>query len=226
MLEAFVVLDSRQVRVSSDGVQRAHLRAGKVALEGTTREYEQRIEQSIKGVTRGRLWRAIASNVSPGPGRIAKEPVGRIFVKGKERSQGAIDYVTTSGRLRSKSPTGIMWLPLPAAGSRGRGRDLTPEQWEQRTGQKLRFIPPRNGRPGLLVLDQAVLAGKKLVAKANTARRRASGRGDATVPIFVMILPRSFSGPVSIPRILAQAPGTLRRRYEQEAGKIGRIVGR
>lgn len=83
------------------------------------------------------------------------------------------------------------WLaiPLPAAGKGARGKKITPDEWERRTGRRLTFIY-RRGQAGLLIDD-----GKKAYGNVMVRRR---GRGgtklaepttfrNRTVPIFVLV---------------------------------------
>jgi len=81
------------------------------------------------------------------------------------------------------------WLaiPLPAAG-RGRfGRRMTPGEFEQRTGQRLRFVY-RAGRSALLVADDARVSARGQ-ARRKGGRRRKDGvlSGAQTVPVFVLV---------------------------------------
>ena len=76
------------------------------------------------------------------------------------------------------------WLAIPtaAAGKKGVGnKRITPGGWEQRTGQRLRFIY-RRGRPSLLVAETRLNSkGRAVASKSKT------GRGLATVPIFLLV---------------------------------------
>ncbi len=81
----------------------------------------------------------------------------------------ALKFWTEPGEIRGKRGQ-YLAIPLPAAGSRGRGRNLTPGEWERAIGITLRFVY-RRGRASLLVADEAVLSGKGKVARSNTARR-------------------------------------------------------
>lgn len=75
------------------------------------------------------------------------------------------------------------WLaiPTPAAGRSLRGGRITPGEWERRTGLRLRFIYRRNG-PSLLVAEA------RLNTKGRAVRSRSrTGRGAATVPIFLLV---------------------------------------
>ena len=84
--------------------------------------------------------------------------------------------------IRSKNS---FWRAIPtvAAGKKGFGNKLiTPGGWEQRTGQRLRFIY-RRGQPSLLVAETRLNSkGRAVVSKSKT------GRGLATLPIFILVL--------------------------------------
>lgn len=82
--------------------------------------------------------------------------------------------------IRSKDG---FWLaiPTPAAGKSTRGGRITPGEWERRTGLRLRFIYRRQG-PSLLVAEGRLNSkGRAVASKSKT------GRGVATVPIFLLV---------------------------------------
>jgi hypothetical protein len=58
---------------------------------------------------------------------------------------------------------------------------LTPGEWERRRGLRLRFVYRRNG-PSLLVAD-----GRLNSRGLGVASRSKSGRGQTTVPIFLLV---------------------------------------
>ena len=75
------------------------------------------------------------------------------------------------------------WLaiPTPAAGKSLRGGRITPGEWEQRTGLRLRFIYRRSG-PSLLIAEA------RLSKRGRAVRSRSkTGRGLTTVPIFLLV---------------------------------------
>ncbi len=81
------------------------------------------------------------------------------------------------------------WLAIPteAAGTGTRGKKLTPGEWEQRRGQRLRFVF-RAGRPSLLVAEGRT--SKRGVARSSRRPRLKSGRfakNIQTIPIFVLV---------------------------------------
>lgn len=86
----------------------------------------------------------------------------------------------TGPLIRSK--TGL-WLAIPtaAAGKSARGGRITPSEWEQRRGLQLRFVYRSRG-PSLLVAE-----GRLNSRGLGVASRAKTGRGMATVPIFVLV---------------------------------------
>lgn len=58
---------------------------------------------------------------------------------------------------------------------------LTPGEWERRRGLRLRFVYRRNG-PSLLVAD-----GRLNSRGLGVASRSKRGRGQTTVPIFLLV---------------------------------------
>ena len=115
--------------------------------------------------------------------------------------------------IRSKSD---FWLAIPtaAAGKKGIGNQrITPGRWEQRTGQRLRFIY-RRGQPSLLVAETRLNSkGRAVVSKSKT------GRGLATVPIFILVpqvkLPKrlSLEGPAR--EAEARLPGLIVANWKE-----------
>ena len=86
----------------------------------------------------------------------------------------------TGPLIRSKDG---FWLaiPTPAAGTSIRGGRITPGEWERRHGLRLRFIYRRRG-PSLLVAEGRLnTKGRAVASKSKT------GRGVATVPIFLLV---------------------------------------
>ena len=75
------------------------------------------------------------------------------------------------------------WLaiPTPAAGKSTKGGRITPGEWERRTGLRLRFVYRRRG-PSMLVAEGRLNSKGRAVAS-----RSKTGRGVATVPIFLLV---------------------------------------
>lgn len=103
-------------------------------------------------------------------------------------------------------------IPLPAAGKGLKGRKITPEEWERRNGIALRFVY-RDGKPPLLVADGRVsLKGKGRIKSHGLAKvsRSRTGRGRATVPVFVLK-----------PQVRLAKRLNLKGAVDREASKIG-----
>jgi hypothetical protein len=206
-----LTIDFEKLRRDQDRVARGILGAGTNAIRTTTRDLEQKLETATKAAVPGKLWRAWKSNAFPRTG-IAKEPVGTVYLNGKDRTQGAFQFFTQPGRIKGKNGQ-FLAIPTPAAGSRGRDRNLTPGEWERRhPGARLRFVY-RPGRPSLLVLDEAVLSGRGQIARLNTAKRRVSGRGNATVVIFVLLPFVQHANRFAIEPIVNASEGALAREF-------------
>lgn len=111
--------------------------------------------------------------------------------------------------IRSKDG---FWLAIstPAAGKSTKGGRITPSEWERRTGLRLRFIYRRRG-PSLLVAEGRLNSkGRAVASKSKT------GRGLATVPIFLLV-----------PQVKLRKRLDLARDAERAVdGVPGRIVAR
>lgn len=212
------MIDGDKVAADMDQLVRRYLTAGTNAVATTTKRLERKLEAATQAAVPGKLWRAWASNAFPARGA-AKNPVGTVFIKGGARTRGAIKYWTEQGSARQKD--GFYFaIPLPAAGPRGRDRDLTPGEWERaHPGIRLRFVY-RVGRPSLLVADDAVLSGRSQIARRNTSKRIAAGRGSATIPIFVLVPLIRFRGGFAIAPIVAASEGELAREFIAAVGSI------
>jgi hypothetical protein len=109
--------------------------------------------------------------------------------------------------IRSKSG---FWLaiPTPAAGKALGGRRITPGAWERKTGLRLRFVYRRIG-PSLLVADSVRLNTRGLAAVS----RSKTGRGQVTVPIFLLVpqvkLPKRLDLEQDAARALDDIPGLI-----------------
>lgn len=211
-------IDGALLDRDADRLVRRYLTAGTTAVSRATKNLERDLEAATRAATPGKLWRAWASESFPRNGP-ARNPVGEVFVNGGSRTRGALTYWTQPGSTRARGG-GFIAVPLPAAGSRGRLRELTPAEWEARTGIKLRPVF-RPGRAPLLVADQAVLSGRLRIARPNTARRIAAGRGSATVAIFVLLPEQRFRNAVAIGPLASRAEGQLVSEYVAAVSELG-----
>jgi hypothetical protein len=112
----------------------------------------------------------------------------------------------TGPLIRSKDG---FWLAIPtaAAGKSTRGGRITPGEWERRAGLRLRFIYRRRG-PSLLVAEGRLnTKGRAVASKSKT------GRGVATVPIFLLVpqvkLPKRLNLARDAERAVEGVPGLI-----------------
>lgn len=108
----------------------------------------------------------------------------------------------TGPLIRSKDG---FWLaiPTPAAGKGTRGKALTPGEWERRRGLRLRFVYRRNG-PSLLVAD-----GRLNSRGLGVASRSKTGRGQSTVPIFLLVPQVKLAKRLSLARDAERAQAAI-----------------
>lgn len=224
-VDAGFSIDLASIARVRDQIIRTHLRAGKEAIGGATKRLERALEDATRQAVPGQLWRAWGSEVYPRGAKIAREPVGEVFVNGKDRTKGAMSFWSQPGQIIGRSN---QWLaiPLPAAGSRGRSRMLTPSEWEARTGQRLRFVYRGGNRPALLVAEGTTNARSgsfRAITRKRTAAdaRRGFQRGVASIPIFVLVPSVRFGNTVAIEPIVAKANDWIRDEFLTRVGQIG-----
>lgn len=212
-------IEAAQIRAAREETARRVLSAGTEAVREATRELELDLEGLVRGAVPGKLWRALKSKTFPRAG-IARNPAGEVFLNGGARTRGAFQFFTRPGRITGKDGF-YLAIPLPAAGSRGRMRNLTPGEWERRTGQRLRFVY-RPGRASLLVADNGTLNGRtgafRPITRQRTAAdaRRGFQRGAATVPIFVLIPQVDFANRVAMEPYIAAAAAAIGGRVARK----------
>lgn len=213
-------VSEKDLAAAADSLIRELLGDLRDAVSDETRGLEQDLEKITRLSVKGKLWRAWRSDVFPKSGGIANEPRGRIIINGGKRTVGALTFFTQEGRITAGGG-GYLAIPTDAAGSRGRTRNLTPGEWERRNGARLRFVY-RRGRPSLLVLDEGVLSGKSKVGRLNTARRRLTGRGNATIVIFVLIPFADFQPRFAVAPLIERREGMLKSNIERRFAQTSR----
>ncbi|MDR5654239.1 DUF6441 family protein [Ruixingdingia sedimenti] len=158
----------------------AEIAAGERAVSAAIREAGMGLKTAWRGQITGaglgaRLARSIRSESYP-KGHASLNAAALVWSKAPV-IVGAHD---TGPLIRSK--TGF-WLAIPtaAAGKSTRGGKITPGEWERRTGLRLRFVYRRAG-PSLLVAEGRLNTKGRAVAS-----RSRTGRGLASVPIFLLV---------------------------------------
>jgi len=168
--------------ISSDlvAVMAAEVKAGEKAVTAAMREAGTGLKSDWRGqITQAglgrRLGNSIRSQTYPKVGE-SLDAAAMVWSK----APVIIGAHDTGPLIRSKDG---FWLaiPTPAAGKGARGRRLSPGEWERRRGLRLRFVYRRRG-PSLLVAD-----GRLNNRGLGVASRSKTGRGKATVPIFLLV---------------------------------------
>ena len=193
----------REIKAGESAVTRAMQAAG----QELKADWRAQITRAGLGA---RLARTIRSQAYPKRGE-SLEAAALVWTKAPQII-GAHD----SGPLiRSKSG---FWLAIPteAAGKGRGGKRLTPGDWEQRRGLRLRFIYRRRG-PSLLVAE-----GRLNSRGIGVASRSKTGRGLTTVPVFLLVpqvkLRKRLDLARDAARVQAQVPGRIVMEWVEVRG--------
>jgi len=170
------------VKIAPDivALMRTEVAAGQKAVSLTMAQAGASLKSAWRGQITGaglgqRLANTIRSQTYP-KGRNSLDAAALVW----SNAPVIIGTHATGPLIRSKD--GI-WLaiPTPAAGKSTKGGRITPGEWERRTGLRLRFVYRRRG-PSLLVAEGRLNSkGRAVASKSKT------GRGVATVPIFLLV---------------------------------------
>jgi hypothetical protein len=161
-------------------VMAAEIKAGEKAVSAAMREAGTGLKTAWRGqITGAGLGRRLANTIR-----------SQAFPKSCESLNAAalvwsqapviVSAHDTGPLIRSKSG---LWLAIPtaAAGKSTRGGRITPGEWERRRGLRLQFVYRKQG-PSLLVAE-----GRLNSRGLGVASRSKTGRGLATVPIFLLV---------------------------------------
>jgi len=170
------------IDISSDlvAVMAAEVKAGEKAVSAAMREAGADLKSSWRGqITEAGLGRRLANSIRSQTYPRSGESLSAAALVWSKAPVivGAHD---TGPLIRSRDG---FWLAIPtAAAGRGlRGGEITPGEWERRRGLRLRFVYRRQG-PSLLVAD-----GRLNSRGLGVASRSKTGRGQSTVPIFLLV---------------------------------------
>ncbi|MCU0909800.1 MAG: DUF6441 family protein [Rhodobacteraceae bacterium] len=173
-----------------------------------------------------RAWRDQVRGAGLGA-RLANSVRQRVYPAGEPSMKAAALIWTKAPKIIGAFDRGALirssngfWLAIPtaAAGRGGRGR-ITPGQWENRTGRRLRFVY-RKGRSALLVDD-----GNRRIEGGSLRRGQFGPRAprafrNRTVPIFVLVrqvrLPKKLSLDAATARGAAGISGLIVAGWRDE----------
>jgi hypothetical protein len=195
---------------------RAEILAGEKAVTTAMRAAGNGLKSDWRAqITRARLGQRLSNTIRSKTYPAAGESLEAAALVWSKAPQiiGAHD---TGPLIRSKDG---FWLaiPTPAAGKGLKGRRITPGEWERRRGLRLRFVYRPRG-PSLLVAD-----GRLNSRGLGVASRSKTGRGKATVPIFLLVpqvkLAKRLDLARDAERAQAAVPGLIVARWVD--GKLG-----
>lgn len=181
---------------------RAEILAGEKAVTTAMRVAGSNLKSDWRAqITRARLGQRLANTIRSKTFPAAGESLEAAALIWSNAPQiiGAHD---TGPLIRSKDG---FWLaiPTPAAGKGTRGKALTPGEWERRRGLRLRFVYRRGG-PSLLVAD-----GRLNSRGLGVASRSKTGRGQSTVPIFLLVPQVKLAKRLSLARDAERAQAAI-----------------
>lgn len=182
-------------------------------MEAETRAGEKAVTTAMRDAGTGlkAAWRAQITGAGLGA-RLARAIRSESYPEGKPSLNAAalvwskapviVGAHDTGPLIRSKDG---FWLaiPTPAAGKSSRGGRITPLEWERRTGLRLRFIYRRRG-PSLLVAEGRLNSKGRAVPS-----RSKTGRGLATMPIFLLVLQVRLPKRLDLARDAERAVGAV-----------------
>jgi len=183
-------------------LMRAEILAGEKAVSVAMRAASTNLKSDWRAqITRARLGQRLANTIRSKTYPAAGESLEAAALIWSNAPQiiGAHD---TGPLIRSKDG---FWLaiPTPAAGKGTRGKALTPGEWERRRGLRLRFVYRRRG-PSLLVAD-----GRLNSRGLGVASRSKTGRGQSTVPIFLLVPQVKLAKRLSLARDAERAQAAI-----------------
>ncbi|PVZ47997.1 DUF6441 family protein [Thalassobacter stenotrophicus] len=161
-------------------VMAAEIKAGEKAVTNAMRVAGTDLKTAWRGqITQAGLGRRLSNSIRSQTYPRSGESLNAAALVWSKAPQiiGAHD---TGPLIRSRDR---FWLAIPtaAAGKGLKGGHITPGEWERRRGLRLRFVYRRRG-PNLLVAD-----GRLNSRGLGVASRSNTGRGKATVPIFLLV---------------------------------------
>jgi hypothetical protein len=183
-------------------VMAAEIKAGERAVSAAMREAGNDLKSAWRGqITQAGLGRRLANSIRSQTYPKVGESLSAAALVWSKAPQ-IINAHDAGLMIRSKSG---FWLAIPmaAAGKGPRGRRITPGEWEKRRGMRLRFVY-RRGAPSLLVAD-----GRLNSRGLGVASRSKTGRGQSSVPIFLLVPQVKLSKRLNLARDAERAQAAL-----------------
>jgi len=183
-------------------VMGAEIKAGEKAVTTAMREAGTDLKSAWRGqIKQAGLGRRLANSI-----RSQTYPKASDSLKAAalvwSKAPVIVGAHNTGPLIRSKDG---LWLAIPtaAAGKGLKGGRITPLEWERRRGMRLRFVYRRQGT-SLLVAD-----GRLNSRGLGVASRSKTGRGQSTVPIFLLVPQVKLAKRLSLARDAERAQAAI-----------------
>lgn len=127
------------------------------------------------------LSKVVVAQMYPGAGKVSLQPAAMVYIR--EPKMRPILAVHAAGAVIRSELGWWLAIPLPTAGHFGGSKRITPAQWEERTGGKLRMFYQSRRRAYLV-------AEARTDSRGRAQRRRGKSPGDVygpAVPVFVLV---------------------------------------
>jgi len=194
-------------------VMAAEITAGEKAVSAAMREAGTNLKSAWRGqIAQAGLGRRLANSIRSQTYPNAGDSLNAAALVWS-KAPAIIGAHDTGPLIRSKDG---FWLAIPtaAAGKGRKGGRITPGEWERRRGLRLRFVYRRRG-PSLLVAD-----GRLNSRGLGVASRSKTGRGKATVPIFLLMPQVKLTARLDLARdadrVQAGVPGLIVAKWVSE----------
>lgn len=203
------------LNISTDlvALMAAEITAGEKAVSAAMREAGANLKSAWRGqITQAGLGRRLANSIRSQTYPKAGDSLNAAALVWS-KAPAIIGAHETGPLIRSKDG---FWLAIPtaAAGKGRKGGRITPGEWERRRGLRLRFVYRRRG-PSLLVAN-----GRLNSRGLGVASRSKTGRGKATVPIFLLMsqvkLAKRLDLARDADRVQAGVPGLVVAKWVSE----------
>jgi hypothetical protein len=183
-------------------------RAATNAVRQAARAVEKDLEAATASAGLGRLARSWQSRVYPETPSLGAS--GLVYAKGGARTVGALIAYATGARIVPRFGK-YLWVPTDAVIKR-EGAKIGVRDFEE-AGIPLRFVPPKGARRWPLLVADGFVAGRKANSfRAGTARRVKSGRGIASVVMFIGVRQVDIAKRFDIAGVAARGHGELANR--------------
>jgi len=189
------------------GMFQAEIKAGEHAVTAAMKEAGSELKQA---------WREQITHAGLGH-RLPRTIRNRTYPKGKDSIDAAAFVWSNAPEILNAHDRGVLIrsksgfylaIPTEAAGKGRGGARLTPGEWEQRRGMRLRFIY-RRGAPSLLVAEKARINTRGTAV----ASRSKTGREQVSAPIFILM-----------PQVKLRKRLDLARDAERIASRVPRLI--